>query len=356
MKLYEICHHLEGLWESAAPHEFSRTKCSSRYAQNLMERKDYDTLKILLEDDNRLRNLVMQEIEVGQEALQAILKAIDVLFRVQSNLTIKKRASWSEMYIQAMCAGFTESAVFEEIMDAVKKLPSDMMKGLLDEMTETSAPIELVVIMAELDLLTHQLEYPTVPLRSAYDIHHETLRTTVIAQKVSLSRNTSTLSTQDGAYTKIVDRIYTILRKYFENTLINPQDLLLNEILIFDSKSPHRDVFTPKPRFAIERALSSPHDYLDCDCCRGSEDGLSATQPATTILYQLYLESSAVINTADLWSAFWTIVGGDGIDDEETEQRKAQSVFIQQSHIRLSISCSWLTRLTEHCSPEHWPS
>ena len=267
----------------------------------------------------------MQEIQNGREALQAILKAINVLFRIQSNLTLKSKVPWSEMYIQAICGELTGSETFDEMMVFVKKLPSDKMKALLDDLAGMPATVafKMVEIVTELEQMTNSLEDPRIPLRSAYDVHHETLRTTVIAQKVSLSKNTSTLSAQDSAYTKIVDRIHANLHNYFESSLANPQDLFLNEILIFDSKSPHREVFAPKPRYAVERALSSPHDYLGCDCCGGSEGGLSPTQPATAILYQLYLESGAVINTADLWSAFWTIVGGDNGEDEEAEQQRA---------------------------------
>ena len=267
----------------------------------------------------------MQEIQNGREALQAIPKAINVLFRIQSNLTLKSKVPWSEMYIQAMCNQLTGSAAFDEMMVSVKKLPSHSMKALLDELAGMPATLafNMVELVKELEQVTNSLEDPRIPLRSAYDVHHETLRTTVVAQKVSLSKNTSTLSAQDGAYTKIVDRIHTNLRSYFDSSLVNPQDLFLNEILIFDSKSPHREVFAPKPRYAVERALSSPHDYLGCDCCGGSEGGLSPTQPATAILYQLYLESGAVVNTADLWSAFWTIVGGDDGEDEEAEQQRA---------------------------------
>ena len=294
----------------------------SRYAQTLIERKEYEKLRTLLDDDESLRDLVMHEIQSGRQALRALIGTINVLFRIYSSLSLKIQILWSEMYVRAMSAELAGSAAFEEIMASVKKTPSDLMKDLLDDLAGMSLPDELVEIMTELDQLTN-LGDTQVPLRSAYDVRHETLRTTVVAQKVSLSKNTSTLSTQDSAYTKIVDRIYTILCNYFETTLINPQALFLNEIFILDSKSPHREVFTPRPRFAIERALSSPQDYLGCDCCGGSESGLSATQPATAILYQLYLESGAVINTADLWSAFWTIVGGDGTDDEDVEQQRA---------------------------------
>ena len=264
----------------------------------------------------------MQELQPCKDALLTIIEAINVLFRIQSKLPPKEMILWSEMYIRAMCAELAGSVHFEEIMASVKKLPSDIMEDLLACVAEMSVSHELVEIMTDLELLTDQLKDTNVPLKSAYDVHHETLRTTVISLNVSLSKKYYTLSAQDSAYTKIVDRIYMILCNYFEYALINPQDLFLNEILIFDSKSPHQEVFIAKPRYAIERALSSPHDYLDCDCCGGSDGALSSTQPATAILYQLYLESGSVINTADLWSAFWTIVGGDGIEDEESEQQR----------------------------------
>ena len=295
----------------------------SRFAQTLIERKEYEMLRTLLDDNDSLGDLVFKTLQSCKDTLQAILGAIDVLFQTQSNLPLKVVVPWSEMYIQAMRAELSASAVFEDIMTSVKRLPSDSMEDLLDDLAETSVSHELIGVLTELKRLTDHSKDAKGPLRSAYDVHHETLRTTVVAQKVSLSKNTSTLSTEDSAYTRIVDGIYTILCKYFESTLINPQDLFLNEILIFDSKSPHRDVFAPNPRFATERALSSPHDYLGCDCCAGSQGGLSATQPATAVLYQLYLETGALINTADLWSAFWTIVGGDDLEDEEAEQRRA---------------------------------
>ena len=300
-----------------------RADSPSRYAQTLIERKEYEKLRTLLDDNESLGNFVEEGIQAGRQGLQAILGAVNVLFQIQSSLSPKTQAPWSDMYIRAMSSQLAGSAAFVELMASVKKISSDLMKDMLDDLTGMSVPDEVEEILTELIQLTGHLGDTQAPLRSAYDVHHETLRTTVVAQKVSLSKNISKLSAQDSAYTKIVDRIYNSLCSYFETALINPQDLFLNEILILDSKSPHREVFTPKPRFAIERALSSPHDYLGCDCCGGSDSGLSATQPATAILYQLYLESGAVINTADLWSAFWTIVGGDGTDDEDVEQQKA---------------------------------
>ena len=49
---------------------------------------------------------------------------------------------------------------------------------------------------------------------------------------------------------------------------------------------------------------------------------LSSTQPSTAILYQLYLESGAMINVFDLWSAFNAIIGS-----EKTEEKAVMAQF-----------------------------
>ena len=292
------------------------------HVQRLIEERDYDTVRDLLDDDENLSELMMNKLKSTRKALEELVLAVEALYRTQSSPTCKKSTAWSEMYVQAMSGELFQSTLFEEILNSVKKLPSDIMHDLLHDLAGIFHHEGLEKVIIDLDKLTSSLDDPEVPLRSQYDVHHETLRTTVIAQKVSLGKNTSTLSAQDAAYTKIVDRTFSELQKKFRWALINPQNLFLNEALIYDSKSPHREVFTPRPRFAIERALSSPHDYLGCECCGGAESGLSDTQPATAILYQLYLESGSVINTADLWSAFWTIVGTEESKDEEAERER----------------------------------
>ena len=290
--------------------------------ESLIHERDYDTVRNLLDDDENLNDLLMEGLGNSQEAIRQLILAVNALNRIQSTSNHKMKVVWSQLYVRAMSGDLLPSTMLEESLSSLKKLPSDAMHDLLNDLSEFAREHELRSLLKDLNKLINSLDDPTTPLRSQYDVHHETMRTTVIAQKVSLSKNTSNLSAQDAAYTKLVDRIFTELQTYFENTLIDPQDLFLNEILIYDSKSPHRDVFNPRPRHAIERALSSPHDYLGCECCSGAEEGLSSTQPATAILYKLYLESGSVINTADLWSAFWTIVGDEEVEDEDAERER----------------------------------
>lgn len=290
------------------------------FAESLLDQGDYTTVQSLLDDDEILQQTVETKIKDSKSALASILAAIDTLCFVQSFSTTKPASSWSELYIRAMSNELGAAAVLRESLLMVKKLPSDTLTQLLSQLSHSQEA--MAEILEDLNQLTKTNKTPTAPLRSEHDIHHSTLRTTVVAQKVELSKQTSSLSQQDKAYSQIVNRVDVALRAYFAERLINPKDLFLHEVLIYDAKSPYRDVFMPRPRFAVERALSSPHDYLGCECCDPVENGLSASQPATAILYQLYLESGAVINVADLWSAFQTIVGGEDTEDEEGEQRR----------------------------------
>lgn len=290
--------------------------------ETLLEYGDYEAAQALLNDNEYLENIAVREIDKGQQALRGILLAIEVISTLQSSSLSTTSASWSELYIKAMSGELGASTLVNDTLLSFKKMPSDSMSELLAKLTDLELP-GISKIHRDLKELTSTMDDEATPLRSEHDIRHDSLRTTVVAQKVSLSKQSSTLSKQDLAYSKVVGSADITLRDFVQTNLINPRDLFLHEVLIYDSKSPHRDVFAPKPRFAVERALSSPHDYLGCTCCEGAENGLSPTQPATAILYQLYLESGAIVNTSDLWSAFYAIVGVEDAEDEDADLQKA---------------------------------
>ena len=299
----------------------------SRLAETLVEQGDYKTTQSLLRDNNFLHNFIMCEIEKGQSILGGLLLAIETISVLQSCSPFTTGIPWSEMYIQAMSGKLAASTLIKDTLLSFRKMSSDSVSDLLSKLS----PLELPGISdleEDLKELTSTPDDEAPPLRSEHDVHHDSLRTTIVAQKVSLSKNSSALSKQDLAYSKIISSIDSVLRDFFQTALIDPRELFLHEILIYNSTSPHRDVFTPRARFAVERALSAPHDYLDCSCCDGAGEGLSATQPAAAILYQLYLESGAVINTSDLWSAFYAIVGIEDAEDEDADQRRALYVIL----------------------------
>lgn len=163
-----------------------------------------------------------------------------------------------------------------------------------------------------------------ITLRSKYGGQNKIMRTTVIAQRVQLSKDSAALSEEDKQFTKVVDDTTKLLVPKL--AVQPPQEVLFSEAWIYDSKSPARGVFVPRPRVLLERGLTRPHDYLACECCNDGGEGANstATLPATAILYLLYLETGTLINVADLWSAFHGIVSQD-----ESDERKVLVQFYQ---------------------------
>lgn len=286
----------------------------------MLDKEEIQSVRSLLEDDVYLVGILKASIKETQKSIRNLVAGIEIVDIVQSCLSLKKGATWPELYIQAMAGELGTSVLMREVLLSVKKMPSDSMLEMLAQLSIHIPAIE--TLRKDLTGLLSDKTDESTPLRSEHDVHHKILRTTVVAQKVELSKQKATLSKQDIDYSQIVNRVDSALREYFQQTFINPQDLFLHELFIYDAQSPHRDVFTPRPRFAAERALSSPYDYLGCSCCSSAENGLSSTQPAIAILYQLYLESGSQINVADLWSAFNTIVGVEDPDDEEVDQQR----------------------------------
>lgn len=300
----------------------------SRYIEKLLETdRNSKVARDLLNDKVCLANTIRIEIIKGHKSLERLLQALEVISKIQSLLLSKSKSKtlvpWSDLYILGMSGKLLLSPILRETLLSIKKMSSENMKELLVQLSALEQAIpSLPSILCGLETLT--AIHPD-PIRSSHEIHHrKALRTKIVAQKVELSAHSLTPSNQDRSYSTLVDRAHMALQNFFQETLITPQSLVLHEILIYDLKSPHRDVFAPKPRAVVERALSSPHDYLGCECCDfGREDNgaLMGSQPALAVLYQLYLESGSIINMADLWEAFSAVLRTEAEDEEGEEAR-----------------------------------
>ena len=265
-----------------------------------------------------------------QKSLCSLSIAARVFTRVRDSLLMTPNVQLSATWSRAASGELLDSPLHRETMLAIKKASSDKLIKMLNSLVElknedlgrssgdSDIPIELEDLASRLQVLV-ETNADSGPLKSQDDVRNESVRTTVVAQKVLLSKHRAALSEQDKAYSEILTSFYEALDDYFRSSFIDPQKIFLYEILIYDLKSPHTEVFQPRPRFAVERALAAPHDYLGCNCCgvvNGSDNSLGSTQPATAIVYQLYLESGTLINVSDLWLAFHAMVGKEGDDDE----------------------------------------
>lgn len=301
-------------------HEVAIPDCF-RWVEEMLDEGHTQDVRQLLDSDQHLYECIFQHMEQGQKILSTLSQAATLLARVREALQLSPQVRLSTIWTRAASGELLGAPFLRETMLSIKKTPSDKLVHLfasLEDLYNNDVPIDLHSFQQELSKLIESNTNST-PLRSQDDVRNESLRTTVVAQKVLLSKHKAALSEQDKAYSALVARFHDELEGYFNSAFVDPRTMLLSEILMYDLKSPHTEVFQPRPRFAIERALASPHDYLGCDCCgaeQNDETALSATQPATAVLYQLYLNAGALINVSDLWSAFNVMVGEKDAEDE----------------------------------------
>jgi origin recognition complex subunit 3 len=293
----------------------------SRWVEELLDEGQTMDVRQLLHSDQYLYDGIVQALERGQKALSTLSQAATLLARIRETLQLAPLVRLSTIWTRAAFGELQGAPLLRETMLSIKKAPSDKLTHLfasIKGLRGDDTPSGLEPLQEELRVLVDNNTNST-PLRSQDDVRNESLRTTVVAQKVLLSKHKAALSEQDKAYSALVVRFHDELQGYFDFAFVDPRNMFLSEVLMYDLKSPHTDVFQPRPRFAIERALASPHDYLGCDCCgTNAEDeaALSATQPATAVLYQLYLNAGGLINVSDLWSAFNVMVGDKDAEDE----------------------------------------
>lgn len=251
-----------------------------------------------------------------------------------------QRGPFSRAYVDSMADGAQLSSERSGLVQFVRRMDPDALCTLLrrvigifevgDSLLNLGEAVaggrdanlakSLRSSLEELEQLKTKADEAGIALRSKYSGQGKVMRTTVVAQKVQLSQDSAALREEDKRLTEIVDELTSLLSTHYPDT--RPDAVLFSECWLYESKSPSREVFVPRPRIAFERSLGRPHDYLNCACCKPDNDGLQATLPATSILYQLYLETGSLINVADLWSAFHALVS-----HEEGDERKALVMF-----------------------------
>lgn len=311
------------------PRSYTNLKAVSRLVETELDLGHPREARDLLEHNEAVASTLPSSVSRCRQIALSVLDATEVIHTMSLVLSEKEPSPLSEIYTKAVAGDLRDSGIVRGLLLSLLKADSYTLSNLLHK--TLSITLEgsgfkgrLLALQEELEqILRSQGEKKRV-IRSEHDARHETMRTAVVGQKVELRKERPVVSKEEQTYSELVHRVRDMFKEFFDANLANPQHVFLHELFYYDLKSPHRDVFSPKPRFAIERALSNPRDYLNCDCCTGPGNGLSATQPATSILYQLYLECGALINVFDLWSAFYAIVGGE--DGEDCDEGNAMYV------------------------------
>lgn len=306
------------------------------HVEESVENGKLDHARSLLEDD---AYLIQQRVV----ALKATMRWENSLLRSLALLMVTELSTedFTTLYTSALADGISLQPQDSKIFDSVRRLSADEIASLLQRLTATitsgshdfglrswakedeKALRELSEMAEQIASLQAESQLKGKPLRSQYSAQSKVLRTTVIAQKVQLSQDESNLTDEDKGFTKLLDRLTEFLSLRIS---CRPAEAnFLNELWMYESRAPYKDVFIPRPGAIFERALSRPHDYLACTCCSDVIDGgNSATLPTTSVLYHLYQETGTLVNVADLWTAFYALVGVDDERETDAETHKTQ--------------------------------
>ncbi|ORY60176.1 origin recognition complex subunit 3 N-terminus-domain-containing protein [Pseudomassariella vexata] len=295
----------------------------------LLQSGAVDQVRLLIDNDEYLITHLREELKWSRKWVIDILRIIKIFMASKT-----PTSGFTQLYLDALTNGIDVSGHNSDFLDSVQRMqPSeavpfleqaleaikdgDEIMGLAAWAEESKETVTaLSDILKDIKTLQDVAGENGNTLRSKYSGQNRVLRTTVVAQKVQLSHDAAALTQEDRAFTVLMDRLVEHLKTILQSN--KPEELYLHEVWLYDSKVPYKDVFVPRPRAVVERALSRPHDYLGCSCCKTKEDQITPTLPSTAIIYQLYLETGSLINVADLWAAYYATVGEEsekGLDD-----------------------------------------
>ncbi|KAI5798857.1 origin recognition complex subunit 3 N-terminus-domain-containing protein [Geopyxis carbonaria] len=313
-----------------------------RAVQNKVMENDTEEARALVNDHEYLRAFVWQSMQKCRMYATDVSQGLEV-FELSRNClssTTGLRNPRHELYPEALLGELhVESPMVRELLLGIKKMNSESLLRLIDTVvTKITIGIpdlveHLVPIKAQIEKLISEAGDGNRNLTSEFDIATNVLRTTAVSKKIQLDKHKSGLTKNDAEFSKLVQKVHNVLEEYFRNTLKGLGDLFLHEIFFYDLPFPHKHIFAPRIRSNVELALSRPSHYLVCECCQSDEDDentLKASNPPTSIVYQLFLESGTLINGFDLWSAFNSVLQGDE-DNEEgaVDELTAQALFFR---------------------------
>lgn len=330
------------------------------HTERLVEQGELERSMQLVTDDELLLKEAQTSVQDRCHVVQGVLRVVHVLITLAVDAPGK-----IDLYMKASTDSLMKSDIVRSIVDSIKRASLDYFLEIvsslkeamengntelgLEPWSETNSGFypETVSIWEDASSLANSETGKSI--RSNYN---KALRTTVISQKVQMSQEKSVLTKQDKEYTALVDRLIQAIQNFVDVDKL--QDQFISEIWLYDFKYPYQDAFTPKSRFAIERALSSPYEYLSCACCDPSKEGALMSHPPTAILYKLFLEAGNLINIFDLWTAFVANLGPEYDEDDNNERQALMLFYRGLADLKLLGMIKQSRKKTDHLTKLAW--
>lgn len=302
-----------------------KTESFRLYAQTFMDAGDTKSVLRLLNDDKFLWDEARKAVVEGQQSMNAFRKAVQFFIDLREFLCRPETTLLSpfEIDVQAYSGtSFLDTLIFEDTLSAIQKLPSLELASLLSRISTSDSDLANSVRSITTKLDTLHAANGSNSVRSLHDPSHTTTSTAISRHNtVSLTKHAPKLTKDEKDYTAIIDELHTEVNTYFEETILDVNQLFMNEVFVYDLKMPLTGAFAPRPRFVIERALDRPGDYLGCECCTAETEGMERNRaPPTSLLWQLWCEAGNIVNVRDLWGAFCAVLVDDKQDDDDDDE------------------------------------
>lgn len=235
-------------------------------------------MAVLLDNDLQALIIVAGQVQGSYDKIVWLGGALKILECLAELLRGEiPTLTYSSMYIKALKGVLKDSTFYRDALLQMKRLDSkglqtilSLAAGVLFRMPPSAweiSPDSFADILEELEKLVYE--------DPEFRLEHNIISPSIIHEPSTPSKNNRQPSSRGQAapsqkeeiYLKLLAQAHEMLQNYLEKALISMQEIPFHEILFYDQRIPHRDALNPRPRFALERALSSPHDYLNCRCC-----------------------------------------------------------------------------------------
>ncbi|CCD45497.1 similar to origin recognition complex subunit 3 [Botrytis cinerea T4] len=331
-----------------------------KHTERLVDQGELEHAMGLLNDDGLLLQEVKTSIQGKDHAVQRILRTMHVLVTLAVETPEK-----IDLYIKASTGSLRNSDIVRSIVDSVKRASLDDFLEIVTSLKEGTENGSTELDLEPWSDMESEFYSEITSIResasslagsgtgkSIRSSYNKALRTTLISQKVQISQDRSMLTKQDKEFTALVDHLIQAIQNFVDVEKL--QDQFVSEIWLYDLRLPYLDAFTPKPRFTIERALSSPHDYLSCACCDPTKEGALMSHPPTAILYKLFLEAGNLINTFDLWTAFIANLGPEYDEGDDSERQALMLFYRGLADLKLLGMIKQSRKKTDHLTKLAW--
>ena len=294
--------------------------------------------KLLLEDDRELLVEIQHQISTGRRAYFLLLEVIRFLANMYHASSPADQATHrscleTEVILQQQAHDLQSSAIFDEFETLLQQDTS--INNILPVVNQWVAYSQENALSFHGDIV----QLRSLILSAANGLQNSISESNAhsSAKNKASPISTKTSSTKKAKSTDLATECMAILDSMSARYSFDKSKWLLHEAYALSTRSVRfKQYVEPNPRTAIERALTSPGDYLGCDCCPVSSanahyevdangDSLTSYEngtrsstghaPSASALFTLLQEAPTIINVRDLFDAFQSRVDN-GVENQ----------------------------------------